>query len=161
MRCPYCSAPATHVLETRDAVEAIRRRRSCPACARRFTTYERAEALPLSVRKRDGRSEPFEREKLMRGLVRAAAKRPVSAAQLEGVVERIAGEVRAAGGELTTERIGELALRQLRSVDPVAYVRFASVYREFSDVSDFEAELARLEDAPAPEPEPIRPALHG
>src|SRR5439155_23813168 len=87
MRCPYCEDDSTHVLETREADGALRRRRACRACQRRFTTYERVEALPLSVRKRDGSSQPFDRDKLLRGLVRAAVKRPITVEQLEGIVD--------------------------------------------------------------------------
>ena len=144
--CPYCGSGQTHVLETREAGGSLRRRRSCAGCGQRFTTYERVEALALAVGKRDGRREPFDREKLLRGLVRAAAKRPLTVDQLEEVVERVAGELRAAGGELPADRIGELVLRELRGLDAVAYVRFASVYRNFDDVAEFAAELKRLEE---------------
>jgi transcriptional repressor NrdR len=104
------------------------------------------EALALAVRKRDGRLEPFDREKLLRGLVRAAAKRPLTVDQLEQVVEGVAGALSAAGGELPADRIGELVLRELQGLDAVAYVRFASVYRNFEDAAEFAAELRRLED---------------
>ena len=145
MRCPFCSSSETHVLETRDAGDSVRRRRVCGGCERRFTTYERIESLALSVRKRDGRREPFDRDKLLRGLVRAAAKRPLTVDQLEQVVERAAAALGAAGGELPANRIGELVLRELRALDEVAYVRFASVYRKFEDAGQFAAELERLE----------------
>jgi transcriptional repressor NrdR len=131
MRCPYCASTQTQVLETRDASEAVRRRRACGACERRFTTYERVESLGLAVRKRDGRREAFDADKLLRGLVRAAAKRPLGVDRLEG--------------ELEADDLGELVLRRLHALDPVAAVRFASVYRRFEDPSQFAVELGRLE----------------
>ncbi|TMK39814.1 MAG: transcriptional repressor NrdR [Actinobacteria bacterium] len=146
MHCPFCESPDTHVLETREAAVGLRRRRECAGCGRRFTTYERAEPAALVVIKRDGRREPFERDKLLRGLLRAAVKRPVEVGALEAVADRVAGALLAAGGELGAESLGELVLRELRGLDPVAYVRFASVYRAFSDPEDFAAELARLEE---------------
>ncbi|HEX2016624.1 MAG TPA: transcriptional regulator NrdR [Solirubrobacteraceae bacterium] len=145
MLCPFCGSDQTQVLETRDAADALRRRRLCGGCERRFTTYERVEALALCVRKRDGEREAFDRDKLMRGLLRAAAKRPVGVDALEHVVDRVADELRVAGGELGSERIGERVLLELRGLDPVAYVRFASVYRNFADAAEFSAELERLE----------------
>jgi len=140
-------------LETRDAVAAVRRRRACPDCGKRFTTYERVDSLPLVVRKRDGSPETFERDKLIGGLVRAAYPRRLEQAFLEEIADAVSAALREAGGELPSERIGELVLRELRDVDPVSYVRFASVYRNFSDVAEFESELARLErpdQAPSP-----------
>jgi transcriptional repressor NrdR len=126
----------------------MRRRRECTECGRRFTTYERYERGPLSVRKRDGSSEAFDPGKLLGGLLRAAHKRPVQVAEVEAVVDRIEAEVEAAGGELDSRQIGELALRGLRRLDPVAYVRFASVYNDFADLAEFEAALHRLEAEP-------------
>lgn len=148
MRCPFCTCSETQVLETRDAADALRRRRQCSGCGQRFTTYERVESLALCVRKRDGRREPFDRDKLMRGLVRAAAKRPLSVGELEGVVDAVAGELRTGGGELEADRIGELVLDELRELDPVAGVRFASVYRDFADAAEFASELERLSVRP-------------
>jgi transcriptional repressor NrdR len=145
VRCPFCASSDTNVLETREAGDSLRRRRSCGDCGQRFTTYERVEALALAVRKRDGRRETFDREKLLRGLVRAAAKRPLTVDQLEQLVEVVAAELASAGGELPADRIGELVLRELRRLDAVAYVRFASVYRNFEDTAEFAAELKRLE----------------
>jgi len=153
MHCPFCDSPETKVLETRDADAAVRRRRACPECGKRFTTYERVDALPLIVRKRDGEAEAFDRQKLIGGLVRAAYPRQLDAAFLEEIGDAVTVALREAGGELPSERIGELVLRELRDVDPVSYVRFASVYRNFSDVAEFESELARLErpdQAPSP-----------
>jgi transcriptional repressor NrdR len=148
MRCPFCEASDTGVVDTRIAGDSIRRRRRCERCERRFTTYERYDEGPLHIRKRDGSREPFDRAKLTAGLERAAIKRPVERDALEALCDRIVAELRAQGGTPTTEQVGELALRGLRSLDAVAYVRFASVYRQFSDVAEFQHELELLEAAP-------------
>jgi transcriptional repressor NrdR len=128
--------------------DAVRRRRSCQACEHRFTTYERYDQGLLYIRKRDGSRQPFDRTKLLAGLERAAIKRPVEPDQLEALVDRIVAELRIQGGTPDAEAVGELALRGLKELDRVAYVRFASVYRKFADVEQFEAELARLEAEP-------------
>jgi transcriptional repressor NrdR len=150
MRCPHCGALDTRVLDSRltEPQDAIRRRRSCRACERRFTTYERHDQGPLYIRKRDGSRQPFDRRKLLAGLERAAIKRPIERDQLEALVDRIVAELRAQGGTPDAERVGELSLRGLKQLDRVAYVRFASVYRKFEDVDEFEAELDRLEAEP-------------
>jgi transcriptional repressor NrdR len=148
MRCPFCGADDTSVADTRIAGDAIRRRRRCEGCERRFTTYERYDEGPLHIRKRDGSREPFDRAKLMAGLERAAIKRPIEHHALEALADRIVAELRAQGGTPSAEQVGELALRGLRSIDSVAYVRFASVYRQFEDVAEFERELGLLEGAP-------------
>jgi transcriptional repressor NrdR len=148
MRCPFCEASESSVVDTRMAGDSIRRRRRCERCERRFTTYERYDEGPLHIRKRDGSREPFDRAKLTAGLERAAIKRPVERESLEALCDRIVAELRAQGGTPTTEQVGELALRGLRSLDAVAYVRFASVYRQFADVAEFERELELLESAP-------------
>lgn len=150
MRCPYCSFDSTRVVDSRltEPGDAIRRRRQCGGCSARFTTYERAEGVTLVVRKRDGRREPFDGPKLLRGLLRAATKRPLQVPQLEALVDSIAAEVRRGGGEADAERIGELALRGLIGLDRVAAIRFASVYRNLEDLGEFEAELRRLEAEP-------------
>jgi transcriptional repressor NrdR len=150
MRCPHCGATDTRVLDSRltEPQDAVRRRRSCRSCERRFTTYERQDQGPLYIRKRDGSRQPFDRRKLLAGLERAAIKRPVEREQLEAVVDRIVAELRAQGGTPEAESVGELALRGLKELDRVAYVRFASVYRKFEDVDEFEAELDRLEAEP-------------
>jgi transcriptional repressor NrdR len=150
MRCPFCGDGDSQVVDSRlsEAGDAVRRRRRCRVCDRRFTTYERYDQGPLYIRKRGGGREPFDRAKLLAGLERAAIKRPVEREQLEAVVDRIVAEVRARGGAPSADEVGELALRGLRELDPVAYVRFASVYRKFADVAEFEAELERLEDEP-------------
>jgi transcriptional repressor NrdR len=158
VRCPFCDSPQTQVRETRDAEEAIRRRRACPACGQRFTTYERVGSLPLGVRKRDGSVEAFDGDKLVRGVVRAAYPRPLQPDQLDRIAQHVAEALRGAGGELPSQRIGELVLRDLRGIDPVAYVRFASVYRNFDDVTQFQAELARLERAERGDLEEVAPS---
>lgn len=150
MVCPYCSFESTRVVDSRLAEpgDAVRRRRECADCGVRFTTYERVEGLALVVHKRDGRREAFDAQKLLGGLLRAATKRPVQLPALEGLVESIAADVRRGGGEASAEHVGELALRGLIALDRVAAIRFASVYRNFEDLAEFEAELRRLEAEP-------------
>jgi transcriptional repressor NrdR len=150
VRCPFCADTDSEVVDSRlsESRDAIRRRRRCRSCSRRFTTYERYDEGPLYIRKRDGSRQPFDRRKLLAGLERAAIKRPVEHAQLEALVDQIVAELRAEGGTPDAERVGELALRGLRGIDRVAYVRFASVYKKFEDVAEFEAELERLESEP-------------
>jgi transcriptional repressor NrdR len=134
----------------------------CRSCERRFTTYERYDEGPLYIRKRGGRREPFDRAKVLAGLERAAIKRPVEREQLEAVVDRIVAELRAQGGTPGVEEVGELALRGLRELDAVAYVRFASVYRKFEDVGEFERELERLDAEPPLQHEHLfEPGLDG
>ena len=128
--------------------DAIRRRRECEGCGQRFTTYERAEAEPVTVRKRNGKRERFDRQKLIRGLGRAANKRPVSDAQLEALADAIATRVRRMGPEADAELIGELSLRGLSELDPVSGVMFASVYRNFNDLDELAAELQRIRSEP-------------
>lgn len=151
MICPFCENPDHRVVESRvpDTKDAIRRRRECLACGRRFTTYERVEEMPLVVVKRSGEREPFDRGKLLSGLQRACHKRPVATAQLEAAVRDIEASLRnRLRQEVRSSQIGELALRRLKEVDSVAYVRFASVYRQFADVEEFAEELSRLEREP-------------
>jgi transcriptional repressor NrdR len=124
--------------------DAIRRRRECEGCTSRFTTYERIEVPPVTVIKRDGSRERFDRQKLLRGLERAANKRPISEVELEGLADSIATEVRGHGPEADAEEIGELALHGLAQLDPVTAIQFASVYRNFEDLDDLEAEVKRL-----------------
>lgn len=147
MNCPFCGHPDNRVLDSRDVRDGseVRRRRVCAACERRFTTYERVDELPTTVVKRDGRRESFDREKLLNGLLRACEKRPVPRRELMAVVETVesalaAREVR----EMSTEEIGNLVIGELRRLDQVAYVRFASVYRRFEDVNQFMDELKQL-----------------
>src|SRR5215217_9344129 len=148
--CPFCSADSTQVIDTRPIPDGVRRRRECPACGERFTTYERAEEPRLDVVKRDGRRERFDRQKLMRGLARAAGGRPVSADQLEAVAAWIAEEARRGGPEAEAERIGDLAERGLARVDPVSAIQFASVYRNLTDLDQLEAVVRRFKDDPLP-----------
>lgn len=148
MRCPVCGAPETRVIETRSADEGRvnRRRRECPECQNRFTTYERLEEKSfLWVVKKDGRREAFDREKLIRGFQHACEKLPVTLETLESAAARIEDEIRSTGqGEVPAAQLGEMASNELKKINKVAYVRFASVYREFSDVSSFTQEIAKL-----------------
>jgi transcriptional repressor NrdR len=150
MHCPFCGETDTRVSDSRlsEPGDAVRRRRRCPSCDRRFTTYERYDQGPLYIRKDDGSRQAFDRSKLLAGLERAAVKRPIEREQLDALVDRIVAELRAEGGTPDTGQVGELALRGLKELDRVAYVRFASVYRKFGDVAEFEAELDRLEAEP-------------
>jgi len=152
VRCPACSYESTRVVDSRltDPGDAVRRRRECESCGTRFTTYERAQELPVVVIKRDGRREAFDRQKLLRGLVRAANKRPVSEGELDELADAIAAQVRGAGREVEAQWIGELCLRGLAELDPVTAILFASVYRQFRDLSELEAELRRIKAEPLP-----------
>lgn len=145
MDCPACHT-ATRVLETRreDRGAAVRRRRECPGCGERFTTFERRERPPLFVLKSGGRRERFDSRKLRDGMLRAAYKRPVTAEQIDAIAERIEAEAEAAGGELDASRIGEMCLAELGEVDRVSSLQFAAVYRQLADVEDVQAELRRL-----------------
>jgi transcriptional repressor NrdR len=147
MNCPFCEHGETKVVDSRVAGRgAIRRRRECLLCAQRFTTFERVEETPLHVVKRDGSRQPFDRAKLLAGLARACVKRPVPLEQIERAAVTIeAGLRNGVRDEVEARRIGEEALRVLRDLDRVAYVRFASVYRDFQDVDEFKRELVRLE----------------
>ena len=147
MNCPFCEHGETKVVDSRVAGKgAIRRRRECLICSQRFTTFERVEQSPLHVVKRDGARQPFDRSKLLAGLTRACVKRPVSLEQIERAAVTIEASLRnGVGDEVEASQIGEEALRVLRDLDRVAYVRFASVYRDFQDVDEFERELAKLE----------------
>ena len=148
MRCPVCGAPETRVIETRssDDGRVNRRRRECPECLNRFTTYERLEEKKyLWVVKKDGSREAFDRDKLMKGMQRACEKLPVQLETLEEAVADIEGKLRGTGqGEVPAASIGKMAMEALRGINKVAYVRFASVYREFTDISSFTQEIARL-----------------
>ncbi len=147
MKCPWCHADNDQVTDTRSCENgyAIRRRRRCLECGRRFTTYERAERSPLKVIKRDGSREPFDRRKLKRGLEIACGKRPVSDADLERIVSEIENRLFAEfDSEVESRYIGQLAMQFLRELDQVAYVRFASVYRAFQEVSDFLEEVQQI-----------------
>lgn len=144
MRCPFCSHGETQVVETRDSEEgdSIRRRRRCSACDKRFTTYERAEIELPTIVKRDGRRTDYERAKLKGSMAVALRKRPVSAEALETAIEHIEAKLRQSGDkEVVSTQLGELVMKELRKLDKVAYVRFASVYRSFDDVSEFVAAI--------------------
>lgn len=150
MRCPFCQNPETKVVDSRtsEASDAIRRRRECASCKRRFTTYERLEEIPLVVIKRNRERELFEPSKLLNGLLRACEKRQVPLETLEQVVSDIEVELRNQFKyEVNSKKIGEMALRRLREIDKVAYVRFASVYRHFDDVNEFNEELKKLQES--------------
>jgi transcriptional repressor NrdR len=144
MRCPFCKVDNDKVVDSRSSSEGavVRRRRECLACGKRFTTYERVEEAPLRVIKKDGSRAPFDRDKIRYGIQRACEKRPVSAAQIEEVVQAVDEEVsKKFEREVPTRVIGELIMEKLKHIDTVAYVRFASVYREFKDTADFLAAI--------------------
>jgi transcriptional repressor NrdR len=147
MRCPFCDHHDTRVLDSRpiNDMRSIRRRRECAGCSRRFTTFETVEEIPLIVVKKDGNREQFSREKILRGLIRACEKRPVSIETLQNLAEEIERELRNTGlSEVGSEMIGEAVMERLIHVDEVAYVRFASVYRQFKDINVFLKELNQL-----------------
>ncbi len=148
MKCPYCPSTETKVLESRETgeyEEVTRRRRECLKCERRFTTYERAELGDLIVVKKDGRREPFDREKLKRGIIKACEKRPIELEKIEQAVDRIETEIRdREEKEIKSTAIGEMVMRKLKTLDHVAYIRFASVYREFADIASFQDEMKKL-----------------
>ncbi len=147
MKCPYCGFTQDRVVDSRESKEAdsIRRRRECERCEKRFTTYERLDEIPYMVAKKDGRREKFERHKILSGLLRACEKRPVSAARLESIVNEVERfVVDSPERERTSSEIGEHIMRELKSLDTVAYIRFASVHRDFKDVNEFKAELEGL-----------------
>lgn len=147
MNCPFCSGLDSKVIDSRASEEgnAIRRRRECLVCQKRFTTYERIEETPLMVVKKDGRREPFDRAKILNGLVKACEKRPVSYATLENLVNTVERELRnRMEQEVASTVVGELIMEGLKGIDEVAYVRFASVYRQFKDLGDLMHELQNL-----------------
>lgn len=148
MKCPFCEHPETKVVDSRtaEANDAIRRRRECLACGQRFTTYERMEEIPLVVIKSNGAREIFDRSKLLNGLLRACVKRQVPVEKLEAMVSDIESELRNQFKyEVPSKKIGEMALERLKDLDKVAYVRFASVYRQFEDIDEFNRELRELQ----------------
>ena len=147
MKCPYCGFEESKVIDSRSADdgERIRRRRECLKCGKRFTTHEIVETVPVIVVKRDKSRESFDRNKLTNGLIRACEKRPVSIQQIENIVNDIESKLQSSlEREVTTQQIGELAMDRLKKIDEVSYVRFASVYREFKDVSTFMDELKKF-----------------
>lgn len=147
MKCPFCGHIEDRVVDSREARDgnSIRRRRECLHCTRRFTSYERIDEIPYMVVKKDGRREPFDRNKVMAGIMRACEKRPIPAAKLEGVVNAVEKYVQESPErERPTEKVGEIIMRRLKELDKVAYVRFASVYLEFEDITEFMSELKHL-----------------
>lgn len=149
MRCPFCGHSEDKVVDSREvsAGDSIRRRRECLSCHRRFTTYETIETVPYRVVKKDERREKFDREKLLTGLLKACEKRPVATAALQAIVEEVEGILHnSPDREITTTEIGNLVMERLRVLDQVAYVRFASVYRQFGDISEFLEEVRHLLD---------------
>jgi transcriptional repressor NrdR len=145
MLCPVCRAGDTRVIDSRDDENAVRRRRECQACRHRFTTFERPEAPRLYVVKKDGRREAYSREKILGGLRKAVEKRPISEADVQAVADRVERELHARGeSEIPSSVVGDLVMAELRRLDKVAYIRFASVYRSFTDVQSFQEELAQL-----------------
>ncbi|MBI2051932.1 transcriptional repressor NrdR [Candidatus Roizmanbacteria bacterium] len=147
MICLFCKNQDTEVIETRVSENGtvVRRRRQCVKCEKRFTTYERVEELPLLVVKRDGRRERFDREKLRRGILRATGKTTVTAEQIENIISHVEGELKQGEEtEIESKTIGNLVARQLKKIDKVAYIRFASVFRRFVDVEEFEKEVKKL-----------------
>ena len=147
MKCPYCGYSESKVIDSRPADEgtSIRRRRECLSCAKRFTTYETVESLPMVVIKKDGSRQSFDKQKVLGGMIRACEKRPVPLAELERIADEIEQDLQnSMDREICTADIGERVMEKLRYVDQVAYVRFASVYRQFKDIDTFMAELNKL-----------------
>ncbi|MFA5275605.1 MAG: transcriptional regulator NrdR [Candidatus Omnitrophota bacterium] len=144
MKCPYCGFKEDKVVDSRSTAEesAVRRRRECLKCGKRFTTYEYIEEISLMVIKKDGRREPFDRKKILAGIVRACEKRPVSVEKMEEIITQVERSIqKKSDREVSASRIGELVMEKLKALDDVAYVRFASVYRQFKDVGQFMVEL--------------------
>lgn len=148
MRCPYCSHEEDKVVDSRTSKEgrAVRRRRECLNCTRRFTTYEYIENISLTIMKNDQRREPYERQKLMQGITSACKKRPVSVKKIESIVDKIENQIeKMSKNEVPSSEIGKMVMAELYSLDEVAYVRFASVYRKFKDISEFISEVKEIE----------------
>lgn len=147
MHCPYCRSDDTKVIDSRDSEEgrAVRRRRECIECSQRFTTFERYEGVPLLVRKRDGTRQPFDRAKVISGIAKACTNRPVTDGQMLAICDEVEEATRTKGAEVAAEDIGQEVLVRLKEVDDVAYVRFASVYQEFEDVTEFGRVISELE----------------
>ena len=147
MRCPFCGVETTKVVDSRPSEDGreIRRRRSCEACGRRFTTYEKIETFPLMVVKKDNTREPYDRSKMEAGVMRACHKRPIPMQDIQKLLDDVENEIfRCAENEIASAQIGELIMEHLKDLEEVAYVRFASVYREFTDVNTFAEELKKL-----------------
>ena len=150
MQCPYCDHENTKVTDSRDTgIYSIRRRRECLDCHRRFTTYEHIELSPIYVIKKDGKREPYDKQKIKKGVMKALEKRPISQEQIETVLENIEEKIRRAGQEeIQSNMIGEYVMNELKELDQVAYIRFASVYRSFADITFFEEEVKKLTKQP-------------
>ena len=149
MKCPFCGEENTRVIDSRpsDESNSIRRRRQCDSCKKRFTTYEKVESIPLIVVKKDNNREPYDRSKIEAGILRSCHKRPISVDQIRQIADEIENEIyRMEEKEIASSAIGEIVMEKLRKLDPVAYVRFASVYREFKDVNTFMNELKQFLD---------------
>lgn len=147
MKCPFCGWNESKVVDSRPADEyaVIRRRRECEKCSKRFTTYEKVEEMPLIIVKRDGRREAFQREKIINGLIRACQKRPISLKEIEGIADSVEKELyNTMEKEINSKKIGEMVMSKLKKLDDVAYVRFASVYKQFKDINTFMDELNKL-----------------
>ena len=147
MICPFCAHQETKVVDKREGTDGktTRRRRECLKCTRRFTTFERVQTLDLLVIKKDGKREVFDRVKLRGGIIKACEKRPISAQEVEKILDQVEADLRKKNAnEVSSKKIGELVIRRLKKLDEIAYIRFASVYRQFADLSDFEKELAKL-----------------
>lgn len=149
MKCPYCAKSNTSVVDSREAEEqnSIRRRRSCAECGKRFTTYERVEGIELKVIKKDGGREDFSRDKLRRGIIKATWKRPVSMSSVEAMIDEVERKLRLRdASEVKSWEIGNLVINRLKKIDTLSYLLFASVYRDFESLEDFEQEIARLRE---------------
>lgn len=144
MNCPYCSNDETKVTDKRESGSEIRRRRECLKCKKRFTTYEKIQEKEILVVKKDGRREPFNRDKILLGIIKACEKRNISHEKIEEVVGKIEERLRKKGKEVNSKIIGEEVIKALKKLDKVAYIRFASVYREFKDVNDFKREIKEV-----------------
>jgi transcriptional repressor NrdR len=159
MKCPFCGFENDKVVDSRESKEgeSIRRRRECMKCEKRFTTYERIDEIPYMVVKKDGRREKFERKKVLDGLIRACQKRPISIGQMEQIVNQVEQfVVDSSDRERTVNEVGELIMASLKQIDKVAYIRFASVYRDFKDVSEFQSELEHLHAAKEDKQKPVK-----
>lgn len=157
MKCPYCGHAASKVIDSRTTDGGVRRRRECQRCEERYTTYEQVQSAVIMVVKKDGRREEFQREKLLHGLRVSARKRPLAAGAIEAIVEDIESRLMASGrAEVDSRVIGEMAITHLKLLDPIAYIRFASVYRQFVSLEDMLAELGQLTHSPVPPPEQPR-----
>ena len=148
MRCPYCNHTESKVIDSRDSTEGVRRRRECIQCGLRYTTYERIQTTALMVAKRDNRREEYNRDKLISSILKACVKRPLPTGRIEKLVDEIEAELQQLGrAEIPSSHIGEMVMERLRTMDRVAYIRFASVYRDFADIESFKQEVEALQEA--------------